>query len=69
MNREICFECSYCTASSVPECEVYLRAWSDAEAEMLFRELLSAAGLRVPGTIRIHAPGGQTRLAPYAPCS
>ncbi len=53
-DRETYFECRQ---AGIPEQKAYVRAWSYAEAEMIFRERLSAEGVTAPGTIVVKAPG------------
>jgi hypothetical protein len=53
--RERYFECTYSTAAG--DHVVHLRAWSVAEADLLFRQALGGAGVTTPGTLVIRGPG------------
>jgi hypothetical protein len=53
--RERFFECTYSTVAG--DHVVHLRAWSAAEADLVFRRALAGAGITAPGTLVIRGPG------------
>ncbi len=55
--RESCFECSY--VSDVDRRTALVRAWSAADAERAFRDVLAEEGVREPGDIVVTGIGAR----------